>query len=129
MSLEKFKDTIQVKTGNREGAMDTGVNALNKRLPTIVAKPNQGLVLSGFISFDTVMSVYEQGLILLKAQPNTVVIDLTGVLHGDSSILALLSAWIRYTMGQEKKIQLIHLPQSLLHLMRLSGLERIFPIK
>lgn len=74
------------------------------------------------------MPVYHQGLDLLEAQPRAIVIDLQGVLHGDSSILALLSAWIRYTMTQEKKISFINLPESLKHLIRLSDLEIVFPV-
>jgi anti-anti-sigma factor len=97
--------------------------------PKLIQKSDQSLVLSGLINFQTVMSVYNQGLDLLTRQPTTVVIDLQGVLHGDSSILALLSAWIQYTMIQEKKISFINLPESLKHLIQLSGLEHVFPVK
>jgi ABC-type transporter Mla MlaB component len=87
------------------------------------------LLLTGLISFETVMSVYHQGLVLLQTQPKAVIIDLQGVLQGDSSILALLSAWIRYTMTQEKQITFINLPNSLKHLIQLSGLEVVFPVR
>jgi anti-anti-sigma factor len=97
--------------------------------PTLIKKPDRSLLLAGLINFETVMSVYYQGLTLLQTQPKIVIVDLQGVLHGDSSILALLSAWIRYTMTQGKQIIFINLPKSLKHLIRLSGLEVIFPVR
>ncbi len=96
--------------------------------PKLIQKSDHSLVLSGLINFNTVMSVYNQGLALLAGQAVPVVIDLQGVLHGDSSILALLSAWIQYTMVQEKKISFVNLPESLKHLIQLSGLESVFPV-
>lgn len=97
--------------------------------PTLVQRTDRSLLLTGLISFETVMSVYHQGLVLLQTQPKAVIIDLQGVLQGDSSILALLSAWIRYTMTQEKQITFINLPNSLKHLIQLSGLEVVFPVR
>ena len=97
--------------------------------PTLIQNSDASLLLAGPINFETVMSVYYQGLTLLEAHHKAVVIDLQGVLHGDSSILALLSAWIRYTMTQQKQISFINLPESLKHLIQLSGLEMVFPVK
>lgn len=97
--------------------------------PTLQQGSNNTILLSGAINFETIMPVYYQGLTLLDQKSEQVVVDLRGVLQGDSSILALLSAWIRYTMAQQKKIILINLPESLQHLMQLSGLGAIFPVK
>ena len=94
----------------------------------LIDQPGKGLCLEGHLHFGTVMSVYQQGLPLINRQPNRVSINLSGVTHQDSSILALLSGWIRYTMEQQQQLNYTGVPESLKQLIALNGLEAVFPI-
>jgi ABC-type transporter Mla MlaB component len=103
-------------------------NSLANTSPTVIRSSGGTLILTGPINFNTVMKIYHQGLYFINKHLGDIVVDLKDISNGDSSILALLSAWIRYTITQQKQIRFIHLPESLKHLMQLSGLEMVFPI-
>jgi len=92
-------------------------------------KPGSGLCLVGQVSFETIVATYQHGLSVLDRQMSPFTLDLSEVGNGDSSILALLSAWIRYTMEHQKQLTLVQVPLSLRHLMQLSGLDTVFPIE
>lgn len=96
-------------------------------MAALIDQPGRGLSLVGPVNFTTVLSVYQQGLPLINRKANRLSIHLAGVTHQDSSILALLSGWIRYTMEQQQALTYTGVPPSLQQLIQLNGLEAIFP--
>lgn len=93
-----------------------------------VSPAAHGFVLSGRVNFDNVVPVYRQGLELFRPQ-TAIEIDVSALVNEDSSVLALLCAWARDAMKEKKTIVFKHLPKSLENLVKLSGLETVFPIQ
>ena len=85
--------------------------------------------LSGELCFDTVPQLwqYSQGALKDKASP--VIFDLAEVTQSDSSSVALLIAWTRSFHHQSRTVHFTHLPQQMLAIIQLAGLENIIPIK
>jgi ABC-type transporter Mla MlaB component len=54
--------------------------------------------------------------------------DLRGVSRSDSSALALLALWTRQAKTLNKKISFENLPQQLVEIAQLCGLEKILPL-
>ena len=55
-------------------------------------------------------------------------IDLEKITQADSSGLALLSAWVRYAKSQSKEISIHNVPRFLSDMVRVSGMDAVFPI-
>jgi len=86
------------------------------------------LLLSGRFSFDNAKLAKLQGEELINTL-STIRIDLANVLQPDSSLLILLSAWMRIAKKQHKDICFCNLPRHLEDLIRVSGLDTILPIE
>lgn len=88
---------------------------------------NNELCLSGHIDFSNVKEASNVGTGLIKNLPN-VTINLAGLKYADSSCLAMLIAWICCANKQHKNILFKDMPQFLLDLGRVCGLDAILPI-
>ena len=84
------------------------------------------LVLKGRISFDNVVMLRDLGLKYIKSMAE-VVVDLRDLSSCDSSVLALISSWIKFTTKNAIDLQIINPPTYLLDLSRFSGLKDILP--
>ena len=88
---------------------------------------NQVIKVKGVLSNNTVMSVLLPGYQLIK-QLNEVVFDFEQVIYADSSALALLLAWIRFSSRLGKKISSIHMPRAMMEMAVTCRLENILSV-
>jgi phospholipid transport system transporter-binding protein len=82
------------------------------------------LHVAGALNFNSVMSVYQQSLPLIAARP-ALHIDLSGVTSANSAGLALLIEWMKYAKSTRKEIQFKHIPESLLSMAKVAGVDKI----
>lgn len=80
--------------------------------------------LSGNLTFDTVLALREQGRQFLIDHAD-VQFDLRGVTVCDSSGLALLIDWLRFSKQRGKVISFAHMPEQLLAIAKVSGVDTL----
>lgn len=80
--------------------------------------------LSGELTFESVPSLVDAIDELLNGA-DTLALDLSGVSRSDSAGLALLVSWQRRACLKNKKIVFAGLPEQLLGLVQVSGVEKI----
>lgn len=83
--------------------------------------------LAGELSFATVPQLVEAGESLFEGV-DQVSVDLTNVGRSDSAGLALLVSWIRLARQQGKQLSFHQIPEQLLGLARVSGVDHILPL-
>ena len=100
-----------------------------KQIP-VLKKQSNTYFLSGRLNFETVPFLWQQNQDVLKnvGQP-LIIFDLGEVTQSDSSGVALLIAWTGNFRRQAQPVHFIHLPNQMLAIIRLAGLETIVPIK
>jgi phospholipid transport system transporter-binding protein len=79
--------------------------------------------LEGELTLGTVAACFERAL-----PDGDLVLDFSGVTRVDSSALALLLAWLRRLKARESAVELRELPESLLALARLYGVDALLPL-
>ncbi|MFU8797139.1 MAG: STAS domain-containing protein [Gammaproteobacteria bacterium] len=79
------------------------------------------LHVTGPLTLETVNAELLRGMAWIKQHDG--IIDLQQVTRADSAGVALLIEWIRFAKQQNRSIQFEHLPEQLLTLMRVSGLD------
>jgi phospholipid transport system transporter-binding protein len=77
----------------------------------------------GTLTFDNVAAVYASSKAL--ALPARGVVDLAGLIHADSSALAVLLALSRRAMAEDKPLSLAALPDALMALARVYGIDEL----
>lgn len=84
--------------------------------------------LTGVLSFSSVNQALEAMQPLLDSR-SSLLIDLSGVERADSAGLALLVEWI--SRAEQKGVQLSYceIPQQMLAIARVSGLDTVLPIE
>lgn len=80
--------------------------------------------LDGDVVFDTVPRLWRAQLHVFE-QNGEITVDLSGVKRVDSSALALLLGWIRLARKAGKKLSFNHIPEALLAIARVTGVEPI----
>lgn len=85
------------------------------------------MCLSGHIDVTNVTQVSNLGVEFINSLTD-VTVELSGLRHADSSSLAMLVAWIRCARAQHKNIVFKNMPQFMLDLGRVCGLDAILPI-
>lgn len=90
----------------------------------MLARAQKTLMLKGSIDFESAVDVLAQGLQLIE-QHAYLVFDFSQVVYANSAILPVLLAWQRRALSCNKKIQFVHLPVSVIALVRLSRIEKI----
>ncbi len=83
--------------------------------------------LAGELSFATVPDLAEAGESLFEGV-DQVSVDLTEVDRSDSAGLALLVSWTRQARQQGKQLSFHQIPEQLLGLARVSGVDHILPL-
>lgn len=82
----------------------------------------------GRITFDSLTRVRTEGEARIAEAEGPVVIDLSGLEHGNSAAVALLMAWWRDAEHQEKAISFVGAPAALRNIVELSGVSDILPL-
>lgn len=83
-----------------------------------------GFIVRGEISFNTVLLLHEEGLLLLKQLPaREVNIDLSLVTKVDNVALALLTAWYRNANTMQKTIHYTNVPKALEQMASILGVD------
>jgi ABC-type transporter Mla MlaB component len=77
----------------------------------------------GTLTFDNVSAVYASSRLL--ALPARGVVDLSGLMHADSSALAVLLALSRRAAAEDRPLTLAALPDPLLALARVYGIDEL----
>ncbi|HFC53661.1 MAG TPA: anti-sigma factor antagonist [Gammaproteobacteria bacterium] len=83
--------------------------------------------LSGELTFATVPRLVESTGPELDARQGVLKIDLEGVSRADSAGLVLLIGWLRRARRQGVRILFCKVPEQLLKIARVSGLESVLP--
>ena len=85
------------------------------------------LLLSGELDFTTVTRLNGEALKLLEGA-DSICVDLHGIVRSDSAGLALLVEWMRAARRLGKPIQFLNIPQQMLAIARVSGLDEVLPL-
>lgn len=85
------------------------------------------LCVSGKIGLTNVIDACNHGKELIKTL-STVRVDLSGMEQADSSTLAMLIEWVRNAKVQKKDIVFLNMPQFMLDLGRVCGLDSVLPV-
>jgi len=83
------------------------------------------LQVSGDLTFATVPVLLERSEAVARGP---LVVDLGAVGHADSAGLALLVEWSRRARAVGHELSYVNLPEQLVRLVRVSGLEQIFAL-
>ena len=94
----------------------------------IAVKSDDELVITGTLNFNSVPKLQKIGYHFIEERAKPV-FDLQHVEVEDNSGIALLVEWTGFAKRKHKTIHFINLPNQLLDIAKLSGLERILPIK
>jgi ABC-type transporter Mla MlaB component len=95
---------------------------------SIVVRESNELYVDGVINFANASRVMKLGCKLIAKLP-TVDVNLHNLKHSDSSGLAVISAWVRYALTNNKVLKIYHMPDFLLDISKVSNLDNIFPIE
>lgn len=84
------------------------------------------LMLSGSVTLANVAGVLQEGLQQIRDGART--IDLGGVTELDSSLLAMLLAWLREAKRHDSELAFANLPQGLETIAQLYGVDGLLPL-
>lgn len=98
--------------------------------PFVEIKVNSSgqFVISGELVFDTVQQIYPRGCQLISASPLPI-FDCKQVNKIDNASLALILSWIKCAKNLHKTIKFLNIPQQLLAIAKVSGLEDVIMAK
>jgi phospholipid transport system transporter-binding protein len=92
----------------------------------VIRREGRRLVLSGPITLANVAGILEEGRRHLEEGVRAV--DLGEVSELDSSLLALMLAWLREAKSRGRELAFSNLPESLQTIARLYGVEGLIPV-
>ena len=91
----------------------------------MIQRDGTTLTLSGPVTLENVARVLQEGLQQIREGAR--IVDLGGVTELDSSLLAMLLAWLREARLRRSEIAFANLPQGLETIARLYGVEALLP--
>ena len=86
---------------------------------------DERMMLQGDVTMDTVPALFAQGLQHLSRK--NLVVDLAQTQAVDSAAVSILLAWQRAAQSGQRTLQITNLPENLLSLARLYGVEEMLP--
>jgi phospholipid transport system transporter-binding protein len=92
----------------------------------VIRREGRRIVLSGPLTLNNVATVLEEGKRHLEEGVGTV--DLGEVAEMDSSLVALLFAWLRDARGRGQELVFQNPPEALRTLARLYGVDDLLPV-
>lgn len=85
------------------------------------------LSISGVLNFDSVLSLDEEVRAWITNQPATALaINLAAVSYANSAAIALALGWLRLAREQKKTLSWQQVPQDMLAMARVGGVETLF---
>ncbi len=85
------------------------------------------LTLSGVLDFDSILAVDAQGQTWINTvSTDDLMLDLSAVTYSSSAGIALLLGWLRAAEKRNKKLTILHLPNTMLALAKVGGLGDLF---
>lgn len=91
----------------------------------MIQREGERMIVSGPVTLANVAHVLEEGYAQIRAGAGSV--DLAGVTELDSSLLALLLAWLREAVRLGRGLEFDHLPDGLTTIARLYGVAEFLP--
>lgn len=88
---------------------------------------NGRFLLTGELNFAGVAGLLRQSTDLFANPTPTVELDLAGVQRVDSAGLALLVEWLARARRLGKSLRFLHVPEQILRMAKVGGLETILP--
>ena len=92
----------------------------------MIVRDGDKLVLSGPLTLDTVKAIYGQGL--QAADDGSLEVDMSKVEAVDSSAVSLMLNWLREAQRNSVNLYFSHVPENLLSLANLYGVEELLPL-
>ena len=92
----------------------------------MIRREGRRLIVSGPVTLANVTRVLEEGRRHLEEGVRSV--DLGEVTEMDSSLVALLLAWVRDAKARKQEVSFTNLPASLQTIARLYGVDRLLPV-
>lgn len=95
----------------------------------VIRKSDQQLQVSGCIDFDNALDLKQQGQRLINKAADHCQIDFSEVSRAGSAALTVLFSWIRHAANSRKTLEFTNLPEDLLGVAKVSGVDQILPLK
>jgi phospholipid transport system transporter-binding protein len=92
----------------------------------MIRRDGRRIVVSGPVTLANAGRVLEEGRAHLAEGAR--IVDLAEVSELDSSLLALLLAWLRDAQGRSRELAFANLPESLRTIARLYGVDGMLPV-
>ncbi len=96
--------------------------------PALVAQGGGRYALAGELNWRTVPDLLREASLPFTSG-ETLEIDLTGVEHCDSAGLALFAEWLRQAKERGAGLRLIHPPEQMKALAKVSGVLEVLPLR
>jgi len=103
------------------------VDSGGKSIATVRVGEDARLYVSGVVSYDTVPELCADADTLFSSD-EVVTFDLGEVERADSAGLALLIEWMREAAHHRCEIRYINIPQQMMAIARVSGLDKVLPL-
>lgn len=95
----------------------------------VTRQSDQQLLVSGYIDYDNAVDLKQQGEGLIDEASEYCQIDFSGVSRAGSAALTVLISWLRHAARTNKTIEFNHLPDDLLGVAKVSGVDEILSLK
>jgi phospholipid transport system transporter-binding protein len=92
----------------------------------MIRREGRRIVISGPVTLANVAGILDEGRRHLEEGVRTV--DLAEVTEMDSSLLALMLAWLREANSRGRELAFANLPESLRTIARLYGVDSLLPV-
>jgi phospholipid transport system transporter-binding protein len=92
----------------------------------MIRREGRRIVVSGAVTLANVARVTEAGRPHLDE--GVAIVDLGEVTEMDSSLLAMLLAWLREAKAKQREVRFANLPEALQTIARLYGVDGLLPI-
>lgn len=92
----------------------------------MINRDGDRLVLSGPLTLDTIRTLYDHGL--EAGSDGSLEVDMAAVEAVDSSAVSLMLAWLREARRKQVSLFFTHVPDNLLSLAHLYGVEELLPL-
>lgn len=92
-------------------------------------RDGQTVHIKGELNFETVSSLYQQGLNVIADAKSSLAFDLSGVSFSNSAGLALLLAWTRAAKRLACSLQFTALPKQMQAMAEICNLFSVLPMK
>jgi phospholipid transport system transporter-binding protein len=102
----------------------SSLNGQSQNIPSLASTGVGIVVVKGPVTFSTAGHLLDAGQAVFGLQPG-VTIDLREVTSVDSAGLALLLEWLRQARADRRAVRFVGIPEKLLAIARLSGVEAL----